>query len=127
MMIPTQEFERLQDFYKGQISQSALLKKAGRLTAVKHLILKNPKIPDAMVVKMIKPMAKEQVRLTKRSRTGSVSPEGVGAPDPDDYEAMVDSPLENLLRKIVKQTGQTLSPATPRTSGVKMEPVTTGP
>ena len=24
MMIPTQEFERLQDFYKGQISQSAL-------------------------------------------------------------------------------------------------------
>ena len=45
MMIPTQEFERLQDFYKGQISQSALLNKAGRLAAENHLILKNPKIP----------------------------------------------------------------------------------
>ena len=52
MMIPTQEFERLQDFYKGQISQSALLNKASRLVAEKHLILKNPKIPSATAVKM---------------------------------------------------------------------------
>ena len=127
MMIPTQEFERLQDFYKGQISQSALLNKAGRLAAEKHLILKNPKIPDAMAVKMTKPMAREQVRLTKRIRTGSVPLEGVGTPDPNEYESMVDSPLENLLRKIVKQTGQTPGPATPHTSRVKMEPATTGP
>ena len=61
MMIPTQEFERLQDFYKGQISQSALLNKASRLAAEKHLILKNPKIPSATTVKMIKPLAREQV------------------------------------------------------------------
>ena len=127
MMIPTQEFERLQDFNKGQVSQSALFNKAGRLVAEKHLILKNPKIPNAMAVKMTKPMAREQVRLTKWIRTGSVPPEGVGAQDPDEYEAMVDSPLENLLRKIVKQTGQTPGPATPRTSRVKMEPATPGP
>ena len=127
MMIPTQEFERSQDFYKGQVSQSALFNKAGRLVAEKHLILKNPKIPDAMAVKMTKPMAREQVRLTKWIRTGSVPLEGVGALDPDEYEAMVDSPLENLLRKIVKQTSQTPGPATPRTSRVKMEPATPGP
>ena len=50
MMVPTQEFERLQDYYKGQISQSALLNKAGRLAAEKHLILSNRKIPDATAV-----------------------------------------------------------------------------
>jgi len=31
MMVPVQEFNRLQDYYKGQITQSALLNKAGRL------------------------------------------------------------------------------------------------
>ena len=57
MMVPTQEFERLQDYYKGQISQSALLNKAGRLAAEKHLILSNPQIPDATAVRMTKPLA----------------------------------------------------------------------
>ena len=57
MMVPTQEFERLQDYYKGQISQSALLNKAGRLAAEKHLILSNLKIPDATAVRMTKPLA----------------------------------------------------------------------
>ena len=57
MMVPTREFERLTDNYKGQISESALLNKAGRLAAEQHLILKNPKIPDATAVKMLKPLA----------------------------------------------------------------------
>ena len=76
MMIPRQEFERLQDFYKGKITQSALLNKAGRLAAEKHMILKNPKIPDATAVRLIKPLAREQGRLTKRIRTGSVPTAG---------------------------------------------------
>ena len=80
MMIPTQEFERLQDFYKGKITQSALLNKAARLATEKHLIIKNPKIPDATAVKLIKPLAREQGRLTKRIRTGSVLPRGRGCP-----------------------------------------------
>ena len=116
MMIPTQEFERLQEFYKGQITQSALLNKAGRLAAEKHMILKNPKIPSATAIKMVKPMAREQARLTKRIRLGTTPTAGVGAPDED--EAMVDSPLEVLLKKIVKST----DPATPGPSGVKIEP-----
>ena len=69
-MVPTREFERLQDFYKGQITQSALLNKAGRLAAEKHLIFKNRKIPPATAVKMVQPLAREQLRLTKRIRTG---------------------------------------------------------
>ena len=99
------------------------------MAAEKHLILKNPKIPDAMAVRMVKPLAREQARLTKRIRMGNIPPEGVGAPDPDEHEAMVDAPLENLLRKIVKQPGKTPAPVvvTPRTSKVKMEPATSGP
>ena len=125
MMIPTQEFERLQDFYKGQISQSALLNKASRLAAEKHLILKNPKIPSATAVKMIKPLPREQVRLTKRIRTGGLPPEGVGAPDPD--EAMVDAPLESLLKQLIRTGSKKIKtePVTPATT--KMEPVTPVP
>ena len=124
MMVPTQEFERLQDYYKGQISQSALLNKAGRLAAEKHLILSNRKIPDATAVRMTKPLAREQAQLTKRIRTGTRIPAGAGMPS----EAMVDSPLENLLKKIIEKevpaaaTGA--AAATPAMPRIKKEPVT---
>ena len=114
MMVPTQEFERLQDFYKGKITQSALLNKAARLATEKHLIIKNPKIPDAAAFKLIKPLAREQGRLTKRIRADSVPTAGVGAPDED--EAMVEAPLETLLKQIIK--GQ------PATTPIKKETVT---
>ena len=39
IMVPADEFERLQEYYKGQITQSAPLNKAGGLAAEKHLIL----------------------------------------------------------------------------------------
>ena len=120
MMVPTNEFERFQDYYKGQISQSALLNKAGRLAAEKHLILSNRKIPDATAVRMTKPLAREQARLTKRIRTGTRIPAGAGMPS----EAMVDSPLENLLKKIIeKEVPAAAGAATPGTPKIKKEPV----
>ena len=124
MMVPTREFERLQDYYKGQILQSALLNKAGRLAAEKHLILSNPKIPDTTAVRMTKPLAREQARLTKRIRTGTRIPAGAGMPS----EAMVDSPLENLLKKIIEKEVPAAAPAgaattTPATPVIKKEPV----
>ena len=121
-MVPTQEFERLQDYYKGQISQSALLNKAGRLAAEKHLILSNPKIPDATAVRMSKPLAREQARLTKRIRTGTRIRAGAGMPS----EAMVDSPLENLLKKIIEKEVPAAAAAgatIPATPAIKKEPV----
>ena len=33
LMVPMQEFKRLQDYYKGQITENALLNKAGRRRA----------------------------------------------------------------------------------------------
>ena len=121
MMIPRQEFERLQDYYKGKITQSALLNKAGRLAAEKHMILRNPKIPSDTAVRMIKPLARQQARLTKRIRLGTAPTVGVGMPDED--EAMVDSPLEALLKQIIKKEAPTAAvpAATPGPSGVRIK------
>jgi hypothetical protein len=111
MMVPTREFERLADYYKGQISESALLNKAGRLAAKQHLILRDPKIPDATAVKMVKPMAKEQVRLTKRIRLGPTP--AIAPPDEEGDEGMAEGLLENMLRKIIKGTTPKPAPARP--------------
>ena len=121
MMIPRQEFESLQDYYKGKITQSALLNKAGRLAAEKHMILKNPKIPSDIAVKMVKPLSRQQARLTKRIRLGTAPTVGVGMPDED--EAMVDSPLETLLKQIIKKEAPAAAvpAATPGPSGVKIK------
>jgi len=59
-MVPVQEFNRLQDYYKGKLTENALLNKAGRLAAEEHLILNNPNIPASMAVKMVKPIASKE-------------------------------------------------------------------
>ena len=118
MMISRQEFERLQDYYKGKITQSALLDKAGRLAAEKLMIIKNPKIPSSMAVKMVKPLAREQACLIKHIRLGTTPTVGVGVPDED--EAMVDSPLEALLKQIIKKEPAAAT-ATPGPSGVRIK------
>ena len=91
MMVPVQEFNRLQDYYKGQITQSALLNKAGRLAAEEHIILNDSRIPDSMAVKMTKPIANEEIKLVKRKRTGTrgtpsyqgtAEPESTNSPQP---------------------------------------------
>ena len=74
MMVPVREFKRLQDYYKGQMTENALLNKAGRLAAEEHLILKDKRIPDSMAVKMSKPLSSEQGRLVKRIRMGKTGP-----------------------------------------------------
>ena len=99
------------------------MNKAGRLAAEKHLILSNRKIADATAVRMTKPLAREQARLTKQIRTGTRIPAGAGIPS----EAMVDSPLENLLKKIIEKEAPTAAAtgaaATPATPVIKKEPV----
>ena len=127
MMVPVQEFNRLQDYYKGKITQSALLNKAGRLAAEEDLILKDKRIPASMAVKMTKPMANEEVKLVKRIRTGiRGTPTYQGTVEP---EGMADAPVERLLKQIIKGVNQPPAapvvikqePATPSTSGFKKE------
>ena len=100
MMVPVQEFKQLQEYYKGQMTENALLNKAGRLAAEEHLILNDKRIPDSMAVKMIKPLASEEKRLVKRLRTGTTGP--IAYSGTEQPEGMVDTPDENLLKQIIK-------------------------
>ena len=100
MMVPVQEFRQLQECYKGQMTENALLNKAGRLAAEEHLILNDKRIPDSMAVKMIKPLASEEKRLVKRLRTGTTGP--IAYSGTEQSEGMVETPAENLLKQIIK-------------------------
>jgi len=102
MMVPVNEFKQLENYYKGQITESALLNKAGRLAAEQHLILKDKSIPDSIAVRMTKPMAAEQDRLVKRIHTGKRGPPVYqGTEEP---KGMADGPTEYLLKQIIKDS-----------------------
>jgi len=125
MMVPVQDFKRLQDYYKGQITENALLNKAGRLAAEEHLILNDKRIPDSMAVKMTKPLASEEGKLVKRLRTGQSGPISYqGTTEP---EGMVDAPVETLLKQIIKGVNQPaaapviIPPQPLSTTGLKKE------
>ena len=125
MMVPVQEFKRLQNYYKGQMTENALLDKAGRLATEEHLILNDRRIPDSMAVKMSKPLSSEQGRLVKRIRTGKTGPltfQGTEEP-----EGMVDAPVERLLKDIIKKEYPTPVVIQPGPSGVKREKKTPKP
>ena len=120
MMVPVQEFKRLQNYYKGQMTENALLDKAGRLAAEEHLILNDKRIPDSMAVKMSKPLSSEQGRLVKRIRTGKTGPltfQGTEEP-----EGMVDAPVERLLKEIIKKEYPAPVVIQPGPSGIKKSP-----
>ena len=127
-MVPVQEFNRLKDFYKGQMTENALLDKAGRSAAEEHLILKDKRIPDSMAVKMTKPIASEKGRLVKRLRTDKTGPLTFqGAEEPEG--GMADAPVEALLKEIVKgvkkpQAARIIVEA--GLSGIKVEPGPSG-
>ena len=125
MMVPVREFKRLQNYYKGQITENALLDKAGRLAAEEHLILNDKRIPDSMAVKMSKPLSSEQGRLVKRIRTGKTGPMTFrGTEEP---EGMVDAPVERLLKEIIKKEPPTPVIIQPGPLGIKKERKTPKP
>ena len=109
LMVPTADYNNLVNYYKGKITESALLNKAGRLAAERDLILKNPRIPSSVAVAMTQPKAQEVRRLTKRIRTGGMS----APPQPEDEDLLL-TPLENKLDRILRATTEkTLKQQTP--------------
>ena len=93
MMIPSEDWRRLQEYYKGSITQNSLLEKAGRLGAEEHVILADKNISDSLAVAMIKPLASERAKLTKQLRTATGPVE--------EPETMVHAPNEALVRKLL--------------------------
>jgi len=113
-MIPHQDVEQLIQYYKGELTENALLNKAATLAAKKHVLLSDPQLPPALVNAQTKPLSQELTKLTKHLRQfpGGV---GVGAPGgPPGEEAeeegdLVTGPVEQWLKRIIKG-----SPSTPK-------------
>ena len=127
-MVPTKEFDQLVQYYKGEITDNALLNKAGRLAAESHVILGDKSIPDSIAIKQIKPLARQRGRLTKRIRQiGPLSSNSADVGEDEDEEEgdLVKGPLETMFKQLIKNTSRgTKTPkikeeAPPSTSGVK--------
>ena len=105
MMVPTKDFERMVQYYKGEITDNALLNKAARLAAESHLLLKDQSLPDGIAMARVKPIARERARLTKRIRQfPSARAAGGEAPEEEEEEedGLVTGPLYNMMKQIIK-------------------------
>ena len=131
MMVPKKEFDQLVQYYKGEITDNALLNKAGRLAAESHVILRDKSIPDSIAVKKIKPLARQRGRLTKRIRQiGPLSSNSIDVDEVEEEEEgdLVKGPLETMFKQLIKNTSRgTKTPkvkeeAKSSTSGVKKKP-----
>ena len=113
-MIPHKDLEQLIQYYKGELTENALLNKAAKLAAKKHVLLSDPQLPPALVNAQTKPLSQELTKLTKRIRQfpGGV---GVGAPggppgeEEEEAGDLVTGPVEQWLKRMIKG-----SPSTPK-------------
>ena len=124
-MIPHKDLEQLIQYYKGELTENALLNKAATLAAQKHVLLANPQLPPALVNAQTKPLSQELTKLTKRIRQ---FPGGVGAPgappgEEGEEEAgdLVTGPVEQWLKRMIKGSPSTpkppITPATKKGKG----------
>ena len=60
MAIPTKDLNSLIQYYKGEITDNALLNKAARLAAETHVLLKDKSVPDSVAIARVKPLAKSE-------------------------------------------------------------------
>ena len=110
LMVPTSDYNNLVNYYKGRLTESALLNKAGRLAAERHVTLNSPHLNKSVAVAMSKQSEREIHKLTKRLRTGNASGSFRGAThegsdeDEDDNDDLLKSPLESKLDKILRNT-----------------------
>ena len=114
-MIPQKDLNQLIQYYKGELTENALLNKAATLAAKKHVLLANPELPPAVVNAQTKPLSQELIKLTKRIRQfpGGVGVGAPGAPPGEDEEEeagdLVTGPVEQWLKRMIKG-----SPSTPK-------------
>ena len=126
-MIPHKDLEQLVQYYKGELTENALLNKAATLAAKKHVLLANPELPPALVNAQTKPLSQELIKLTKRIRQfpGGVGVGAPGAPPGEDEEEeagdLVTGPVEQWLKRMIKGSPSTpkppITPATKKGKG----------
>ena len=120
-MIPQKDLKQLIQYYKGELTENALLNKAATLAAKKHVLLANPELPPALVNAQTKPLSQELIKLTKRIRQfpGGVGVGAPGAPPGEEEEEagdLVTGPVEQWLKRMIKggpsAPKPTITPAT---------------
>ena len=128
-MIPQKDLEQLIQYYKGELTENALLNKAATLAAKKHVLLANPQLPPAVVNAQTKPLSQELTKLTKRIRQfpGGVGVGAPGAPPGEEEEEeeeagdLVTGPVEQWLKRMIKGSPSTpkppITPATKKGKG----------
>ena len=102
-MVPPKE---LVQFYKGELTENALLNKAATLAAQRDMLLKS-KLPAGIVNARVKPLSRELHHLTKRVRRGPVG--GMGSEmeegdDDDEDDGLITGPMEQWMKKMIKGT-----------------------
>ena len=134
-MIPHKDLEQLIQYYKGELTENALLNKAATLAAKKHVLLANPQLPPALVNAQTKPLSQELTKLTKRIRQfpGGV---GVGAPggppgeEEEEAGDLVTGPVEQWLKRMIKGSPSTpkppITPVTPKGKTTSKIPIKKG-
>ena len=131
-MIPHKDLEQLIQYYKGELTENALLNKAATLAAKKHVLLANPQLPPAVVNAQTKLLSQELTKLTKRIRQfpGGVGVGAAGAPPGEEEEEagdLVTGPVEQWLKRMIKGSPSSPKPPiTPATKKGKGAAATTG-
>ena len=114
-MIPQKELDQLIQYYKGELTENALLNKAATLAAKKHILLADSQLPPALVNAKTKPLSQELTKLTKRIRQfpGGAGVGALGGPPGEEGEEeegdLVTGPVEQWLKRMIKG-----SPSTPK-------------
>ena len=116
-MIPQKELDQLVQYYKGELTENALLNKAAHLAAQKHVLLADPQLPASIVNAQTKPISQELTQLIRRLRQfpGGAGAAG-GAPgdgdelDEEDEGGLVTGPVEQWLKRMIKGTPSTPKP-----------------
>jgi len=67
-MIPQKDLDQLIQYYKGELTENALLNKAATLAAKKNDLLADPHLPPAIENARTKPLSQELTTLAKRKR-----------------------------------------------------------
>jgi len=113
-MIPQKELDQLIQYYKGELTENALLNKADTLAAQKHVLLADSQLPPALVNTKTKPLSQELTKLTKRIRqfpggAGVGAPGGPRGEEEEEEGDLVTGPVEQWLKRMIKG-----SPSTPK-------------
>ena len=130
-MIPQKELDQLVQYYKGELTENALLNKAANLAAQKHVLLSNPKLPASIVNAYTKPISRELTKLTRRLRQfpgGAGAPGGAPGDDEDDEGGLITGPVEQWLKRMIKGTPSTPKAHKTATGSIKKkgQPSTSG-